>query len=355
MKRLLLIVASIVISLMFGSCGGDDPEPYPDITGLKSDIDKKFEALQADIKDLQETISLGKPPPVIEGAVPIEIKDPVEEVQDRTGGLPPTGDPIGKPVANPVNGVPVVGDGHIVFERGNGIHIMESNGAGIELIVALGADSHPALSPDGQRIAYSGFDDDSILVVRHIESGAEFRIDPLGGGQWHRFPAWSLDGKRLAYSSGSNIFITTVDAVNPNIVQITHDSSSNQAPCWSPDGKQIAYSSNLDGNRNIFAIGTDGRNRIRLTNHPGADDHPDWSPNGDQVAFMGDRDKDWYICLVNTSTFVETQLIAGIKPSWSPDGTKIAFVTHDIHIINVDGTGLTNLTNGTGGNSPDWQ
>ena len=115
MKRLLLVVTPIVISLMFGSCGGDDPEPYPDITGLKSDIDKKFEALQADIKGLQTSIAQGTPPPVIEGAVPVEIKDPVEAVQDRTGGLPPSGEPTGDPVDDPRGGVPVIAEGRIVF------------------------------------------------------------------------------------------------------------------------------------------------------------------------------------------------------------------------------------------------
>ena len=53
-----IFTAMLIVSLILLSCGGDDePEPYPDITGLKSDIteleadiDKKFEALQADLK-----------------------------------------------------------------------------------------------------------------------------------------------------------------------------------------------------------------------------------------------------------------------------------------------------------------
>ena len=150
MKRLLLVVTPIVISLMFGSCGGDDPEPYPDITGLEADIteleadiDKKFEALQADIKGLQTSITQGTPPPVIEGAVPVEIKDPVEAVQDRTGGLPPSGEPTGDPVDDPFGGVPVIAEGRIVFKTGDGIYIMGSNGAGVELVV------EPAVSESG--------------------------------------------------------------------------------------------------------------------------------------------------------------------------------------------------------------
>ena len=118
-----VFAAMLIVSLILLSCGGDDePEPYPDITGLKSDItgleadiDKKFEALQADIKGLQTSIAQGTPPPVIEGAVPVEIKDPVEEVQDWTGGLPPSGEPTGDPVDDPLGGVAVFGEGRIVF------------------------------------------------------------------------------------------------------------------------------------------------------------------------------------------------------------------------------------------------
>ena len=138
----------LIVSLILLSCGGDEePEPYPDITGLEADI----KTLQADIKELQTSIAQGTPPPVIEGAVPVEIKDPVEEVQDRTGGLPPSGEPTGDPVDDPLGGVPAFGEGRIVFSRGDGIYIMGSNGAGVELVVApeLGFRD-PALSPDGR-------------------------------------------------------------------------------------------------------------------------------------------------------------------------------------------------------------
>ena len=346
MKRLLLVVTLIVISLMFGSCGGDDPEPYPDITGLKSDIDKKFEALQADIKGLQTSIAQGTPPPVIEGAVPVEIKDPVDD---------------------PHAGVPVIAEGRIVFSMGNGIYIMGSNGAGVELVVApeLGFRD-PALSPNRESVAYLTLNAATMNragAVRHIKSGAEFIIENPGRAEFS-FPAWSPDGKRIAYSDASDIFTVTVDPVNPEFVKITHDSNHNETPSWSPDGKQIAYSSSLDGNPNIFAIGIDGRNRIRFTNHPGTEAHPDWSPDGEHIAFMGYRDnKNWDIYIVNASTFVVTQVTDGkggyVEPTWSPDGSKIAMNggNGDIYVINADGTGLTNITNtpNKGERSPDWQ
>ena len=357
MKRMFVVLAAmsllIVLVSQLGCLGCGDKGENP----ASPDYDEQITDLQEQIDDLTKAITKGQPPPVPEGAIPVETKDPVEQVQDRTGGLPPTGEPTGKPIADPLGGVPFVGEGRIVFMVNDSVYIIGSNGARIELVAEPeGGCRDPALSPDRQRIAYSGFDGDSILVIRHIASGANFSIKPPGGG-WHVFPAWSPDGKRIAYSSRSNIFIADVDPVNPNIVQITHDNTSNKTPSWSPDGRRIVYSSNLDGNHNIVVIGIDGRDRIRLTNHPGPDSHPDWSPDGEHIAFMGHRDKDWYICVVNTRTFVETRITRGIEPSWSPDGKKIAFVNNDIWIINPDGTGLTNITNtpGIGEGSPDWQ
>ena len=178
MRRIVLVV---ILAIVLCGCGGDD-EPKPDIT--LADLGKRLDNIEDEIDTLRQDVAQGNIK-VIEGAVPVDTRDPVEEVQDRTGGLPPSGEPTGDPVDDPLGGVPAAfGEGRIVFSRGDGIYIMGSNGAGVELVVApeLGFRD-PALSPDGESVAYFTLNPmtwNRAGAVRHIKSGAEFIIENPG-------------------------------------------------------------------------------------------------------------------------------------------------------------------------------
>ena len=362
-----MCVVMLAIIFVLCSCSGDDDAsaPSPDLTGLQADIDEKFETLHEEINTLRADIAAGRQLSaatdgnitIVEGTVPAQV------INDQIGGLPPSGEPVVNPIDAPFVDVPVVGAERIIFSvSGEGIYMIGSNGAGKTAVVLPQVLArHPALSPDGERVAYSLGDWRGInLVVRHIESGREFQLSQNGG----KFPAWSFDGERIAYSDGMDIFIAVVDPVNPNIVKITHDRNFNQHPTWSPDGERIAFCSMLDSNYNIFAINADGTNRIRVTRNPGDEWHPDWSPDGEQLAFMRFHNNTWDIYLVDIGTLVQIKLTDSQhhywEPSWSPDGSKIvmhgaAMGTSDIYVINADGTGLTNITNSPElEESPDW-
>ena len=357
MKRIVFVV---ILAIVFYGCGGDD-EPKPDIT--LADLDKRLDDIEDEIDTLRQDVAQGNIK-VIEGAKPIDFRDETEIIQDQTGGVPSTGEPTGELVADPIQGVPAFGEGRIVFKMSEEIYIMGSNGAGRSEILL--ADFHirsPALSPDGERIAYTasndpGGGDRHLLYIRHIETGNGFRVMSEDNAY---NPAWSHTGEQIAYDDGSDLYVSSVDMANPQVFKITHGGSHHTNPTWSPDGRQIAFASTLDGTWNIFAINVDGTNRIRLTNDPADDERPDWSPDGRHIAFMTHRHGTWDIYRVNTRTFVETQLTDSRgnyqDPSWSPDSTKIALSNDgDIYTINADGTDLMNITNSPDHeDSADWR
>lgn len=101
-------------------------------------------------------------------------------------------------------------------------------------------------------------------------------------GAQDAYPALSPDGETLAFQSTRNgrwaIYLADADGAN---VRILIDSGDDPVtPSWSPDGRRIAFAASVDGQSEIFVIDQDGSNRRRLTDHPGDDSHPHFGPDG---------------------------------------------------------------------------
>jgi TolB protein len=104
-------------------------------------------------------------------------------------------------------------------------------------------------------------------------------------------PAWSPDGKRLAYVSFENkkpvVYVHSLLDGRRHVA--ANFKGSNSAPAWSPDGSKLAVALSRDGGSQLFLINADGSGLQRLANSAGIDTEPVFSPDGASIYFTSDR------------------------------------------------------------------
>ncbi len=143
-----------------------------------------------------------------------------------------------------------------------------------------------------------------------------------------RFPAFSPDGKRIAFSYMGDIWVAPAEG--GNAIRLTVHPAHDIRPRFSPDGKWIAFNSNREGNYDIFLMPATGGRPKRLTYHSADDILGDWSPDSRWIVFSSNRDHRFvqiYLLEVETGyvrrlTSDETSLHS---PTFSPDGLYIFF------------------------------
>jgi TolB protein len=148
-------------------------------------------------------------------------------------------------------------------------------------------------------------------------------------------PAWSPDGRRLAYVSFENkkpvVYVHSLLDGKRHVA--ANFKGSNSAPAWSPDGSTLAVALSRDGGSQLFLVNADGSGLRRLTNSSGIDTEPVFSPDGQSIYFTSDRGGSPQVYRM-PARGGEAQRVTfegsyNVSPRISRDGKNLAYITRN--------------------------
>ncbi|HUE76641.1 MAG TPA: hypothetical protein VMM83_01750, partial [Longimicrobiales bacterium] len=225
--------------------------------------------------------------------------------------------------------------------------MVDSDGENLERV-----DTHlrlysPAWSPDGRRLAYQyGDEERNSLVERDLRTG---RVKTLTEARiLAQTPSYAPDGEKLAIAlwvdRGMEIHEYDV-ARDCCLRRLSRRPRIDMHPSYSPDGRRLAFQSDRLGNPQIFTMEAGGGDAILITafevGGAGYYTSPEWSPRASQLVFHGrSRGGVFQIMIADANRpGAPVQQITSQgrseDPSWAPDGRHIVFSG-----VREDGMGL---------------
>jgi dipeptidyl aminopeptidase/acylaminoacyl peptidase len=203
-----------------------------------------------------------------------------------------------------------------------------------------------AWSPDGKRLALAVGDIDP---DEHDDDKAE---GPGTGGADKtpkpiviRRLQFKRDGEGYLRELRQHLYVYDVEAKSS--VQITSGAYEDSEPAWSPDGRRLAFTSNrtqepdANDNSDVFVVEAKAGQKPRaVTTSPGTDRSPEWSPDGKSIVYLagGDPKDIWYatnsVAVIPVAGGAPRLLTQSLdrnveSPRFSPDGRHVYFVLEE--------------------------
>jgi Tol biopolymer transport system component len=192
--------------------------------------------------------------------------------------------------------------------------------------VSQGGGAQNAWFPDSQKVAYGTA---AGLVVVDLEAGERKTFAPRLGVA---YPAVSRDGRRVAFQGWDGreyrLYLTTIDGGDLRPVATPEGEPGN--PSWSPDGRTLYFQLDQFGRRNIWSVDLENGQPRQLTQGDADDAHPAVSADGHRVLFLRQH-RDLYVMPadalappVRVFGFPERNRLIE-WPAWGPGDATIVF------------------------------
>jgi len=160
------------------------------------------------------------------------------------------------------------------IELSDGTHVADSEKLEFE----------PAVSPDGNRIAYTIADENKFEIWTTGLTGEKPAFRALG-----RSPRFSPNGYEIVYTHTDptgNADIWKVDIRNGSTERLTDADEIDISPDWSSDGRSVAFASARGGTISLWTVPASGGKRLRINEGGYA---PRFSPDSKSVLYWNRR------------------------------------------------------------------
>ncbi len=215
------------------------------------------------------------------------------------------------------------------------LHVTDADGEGGQVALASAEPIiSPAWSPDGRQLAYVSFETQKAVVwVQDLSTGERRTVASFRGS--NSAPAWSPDGQRLAVTLSQDGLaqIYTLPVAGGKPERLTSSSAIDTEPVYAPDGTSIYFVSDRGGGPQIYRLPARGGNVERVTFSGSYNISPAISPDGQAMAFISRQGNAYRLMLQELGAATSAAPVAltdtrdDESPSFAPNGRLIVYAT----------------------------